>query len=189
MNEHNQQRALLILDLDECLIFGAEKELHRPADFHVGPYHVYCRPGLADFLFSVENYYDLAVWSSATSDYVEGITSQIQVEGREWKFVWARDRCTTNRDYETLETIYIKDLKKVKRLGYSLDRILFVDDTPNKMSRNYGNAIYIQPFEGSDDDCELPKLAKYLSKIRNEPNYRTIEKRGWRNQVNTSDER
>ena len=41
---------LLILDLDETLIFATERPLTREADFRVGPYHVYGRPGLADFL-------------------------------------------------------------------------------------------------------------------------------------------
>ena len=82
---------------------------------------------------------------------------------------------------ETWETIYIKDLKKVKRLGYSLERILFVDDTPSKLARNYGNAIYVRTFEGAEGDSELPQLLKYLELIRHEQNYRALEKRGWRN--------
>ena len=41
---------LLILDLDETLVFAAERPLTREADFRVGPYHVYGRPGLAVFL-------------------------------------------------------------------------------------------------------------------------------------------
>lgn len=84
---------------------------------------------------------------------------------------------------ETLETVYIKDLKKVKRLGYSLERILFIDDTPGKMARNYGNAVYVTPFEGDEQDDELERLADYLSTIRNEPNFRWLEKRGWRNRI------
>lgn len=32
---------LLVLDLDETLIFGTERELERPCDFSVGPYFVY----------------------------------------------------------------------------------------------------------------------------------------------------
>ena len=111
---------MLILDLDECLIYGSETLLHREADFRVGPYHVYCRPGLAEFVTGVAVTFDVAVWSSATSDYVGEIAAEILPDGSEWKFVWARDRCTRRMHSETMETIYIKDLKKVKRLGYSL---------------------------------------------------------------------
>lgn len=48
---------------------------------------------------------------------------------------------------------------------------------------NYGNAIYPKSFEGERDDTELVKLAKYLYKIKDCPNYRKLEKRNWRNQV------
>ncbi len=84
---------------------------------------------------------------------------------------------------ETQETIYVKDLKKVKRLGYLLERVLFIDDTPDKMARNYGNAIYVSPFEGDDKDNELEVLLKYLLAIQFEPDYRNVEKRGWRNRA------
>src|SRR5690606_3055213 len=81
-----QQRALLILDLDECLIFGSETELHREADFRVGPYHIYRRPGLVEFVEGVARTFALAVWSSATSDYVGEIAAQILRDSFEWKF-------------------------------------------------------------------------------------------------------
>ena len=47
------------------------------------------------------------------------------------------------------------------------------------MQRNYGNAIYVSPFEGPPDN-ELEKLTLYLKSIRSAENYRTFEKRGWR---------
>lgn len=176
----NPQRVLLILDLDECLIYGSEVVLHRNADFRVGPFHVYRRPGLAEFLSGVAELFELAVWSSATSDYVGEIAEEICPAGYEWKFVWSRDRCTPRMHGETMETVYIKDLKKIKRLGYSLERILFIDDTRAKVARNYGNAIYVAPFEGDDQDNELERLLSYLNSIKHEPNFRSVEKRGWR---------
>lgn len=176
-------RALLILDLDECLIHGSEAELHGEADFRVGPFYIYRRPGLREFLGDASRSFDLAVWSSGTSDYVEEIAYKIRPENAEWKFVWARDRCTVRTDWETQETVYIKDLKKVKRLGYSLDRILFIDDTAAKLARNYGNAIYIKPFEGNDRDMELEHLLAYLASVQHVTNFRELEKRGWRSKL------
>ena len=183
MNDISGKRGLLVLDLDECLIYGADAEMHRTADLRVGPYHVYCRPHVAEFLNGAAEWYELAVWSSASTDYVGGITSQIRPVSVSWKFVWARERCTPRMDAETRENVYLKDLRKVKRLGYSLERILFVDDTPQKLARNYGNAIYVSPFEGADDDTELPKLLRFLESIHKEPNFRKIEKRGWRSRT------
>jgi TFIIF-interacting CTD phosphatase-like protein len=94
-----------------------------------------------------------------------------------------RDRCTRRFDADLGEEGFIKDLKKVKRIGFPLERILFVDDTHSKMARNYGNAIYIQPFEGDHEDHELPKLLRYLETIHDVENFRKLEKRGWRHKV------
>ena len=172
--------ALLILDLDECLIHARESPLERPADFSIGPFSVYERPHVRQFLQSVSQAYKLAIWSSATIDYVEAIIQQIQPPHVSWEFVWGRDRCTRRYDMELLEEGYIKDLKKAKRLGFPLERVLFVDDTPSKLQRNYGNAIYIKPFEGDSEDAELLQLAKYLDAIRRTQDFRKVEKRHWR---------
>lgn len=173
-------RPLLILDLDETLIHGAESRLHRDADFMVGPFHVYKRPHLESFLDATTSHFDVAIWSSASSDYVDGIATVLADFVPKWQFVWSRKRCVQRMHPEMMTTIFIKDLRKVKRRGYDLNRVLMVDDTRHKVSRNFGNAIYIPPYEGEDGDCELPRLAKYVNSLRYEPNFRRIEKRGWR---------
>lgn len=95
----------------------------------------------------------------------------------------SRERCTVKRNLETFETEFVKDLKKVKRAGYDLARVLVVDDTRHKVARNYGNAIYIAPFEGDPDDEKLPLLKKYLEGLLAFENFRAVEKRGWRGKV------
>ena len=170
---------LLILDLDECLIHAHASPLDRPADFLIGPFHVYQRPHVREFLQSASQWYQLAVWSSATSDYVEVIVRRIQPQDLSWQFVLGRYRCTRRYDMEFMEEGHVKDLKKVKRLGFPLERILFVDDTPSKLARDYGNALYIKPFEASLQDVELLYLTKYLERIRHAENFRKIEKRNW----------
>lgn len=90
----NQSSPLLILDLDETLIYGAERERLRPCDFRVGPFHVYKRPHLDEFLRRVGQHYRLAIWSSGSSDYVSRIAQHILPPSLEWAFVWSRDRCT-----------------------------------------------------------------------------------------------
>ena len=173
-------RPLLILDLDETLIHGAESRLHRDADFMVGPFHVYKRPQLSDFLGRTSSHFDMAIWSSASWDYVEHIADELSRLVPKWEFVWSRFRCVQRLHPELMQMYFVKDLKKVKRRGYDLRRVLIVDDTRLKVSRNYGNAIYVSPFEGSDDDNELPQLARYITSLRFESNFRAIEKRGWR---------
>lgn len=76
-------------------------------------------------------------------------------------------------------------MKKVKKLGNSLEHILITDNSPKKISENYGNAIYIQSFEGNPNDQELQKLLSYLQMIKHVKNVRFIEKRGWSKLVKT----
>jgi RNA polymerase II subunit A small phosphatase-like protein len=61
-----------------------------------------------------------------------------------------------------------------------LDRTLIIDDTPEKVSQNYGNAIYIKPYLAEPADSELAALAAYLLTLKDEVNMRLIEKRYWR---------
>ena len=63
--------------------------------------------------------------------------------------------------------------------------MLIIDDSPEKTKDNYGNAIYINVFEGNQNDQELQVLSEYLHSIKNTNNVRSLEKRGWRNQVST----
>lgn len=177
---HSTTRPLLILDLDETLVHGSEAPLHRPADFTVGPFHIYKRPHVDSFLESTAVHYDLAIWSSASHGYVTHVVRVLGGGVVEWQFVWSRSRCVPRLHPELMEIQFIKDLKKVKRLGHDLDRVLIVDDTRHKVSRNYGNAIYVSPYEGADHDRELHRLAGYVNWLRAEANFRKIEKRGWR---------
>ena len=84
---------------------------------------------------------------------------------------------------ELMEKMYLKDLKKRNDSDTASIRTLIVDDSRHKVSRNYGNAIYIDPFEGDDTDTELEHLAKFVNWLHHEPNFRIIEKRGWRNRT------
>ena len=119
---------LLILDLDETLIYSAETALDRVYDFRVGQFFVYRRPFLTEFLAAAFEWFDVAVWSSANAPYVHTVVGRLFPQPDALRFVWACDRCTQRFDAEELTNYWIKDLKKVKRLGYSLERVLMIDD-------------------------------------------------------------
>ncbi len=175
---------LLILDLDETLISAHEKSLEDPPDFKVCDiYHVYRRPYLTGFLaFCLQNF-RVAVWSSATEDYAEQIVKNIFPDPDALNFVWARKKCTFRRNPGLDICYYIKDLKKVKRLGYDLNHVLVVDDDAYKLERHYGNHIPVKPFKCASDDRELVLLQKYLQKTGTVSNVRKIEKRLWRSEI------
>jgi TFIIF-interacting CTD phosphatase-like protein len=173
-------RQLLILDIDETLLFATERPLAREPDFLVGPYLVYKRPHLDKFLAAVSEWFDLAVWTSSGEDYAAGAIEFVVPDPGALKFLWSRQRCTRRFDPELQEEFWIKDLKKVKRLGYPLERLLMVDDSPEKLQRQYGNHIHVAPFVGDGADSELERLVPFLKFISSVENVRSIEKRNWR---------
>jgi TFIIF-interacting CTD phosphatase-like protein len=70
---------LLILDIDETVVYASTTRLDRPPDFEVAGYFVYRRPGLDEFLKFVSQHFQLAVWSSSGSDYARQIVEGIPV--------------------------------------------------------------------------------------------------------------
>jgi RNA polymerase II subunit A small phosphatase-like protein len=184
---------LLILDLDETLIHATDKALGRVPDFQVYYYDIYKRPYLDEFLKTVSQHFKLAVWSSADDEYVGKIVKEIFPDDINLEFVWGRSRCTRQTLYDEygfpyystsgfLDFEYTKQLKKLKKKGFDLKKVLIVDDTPKKVANSYGNAIYIKEYNGEEGDIELKFLAQYLLTLKTEENVRTIEKRYWRQQ-------
>lgn len=194
MEEEESKNILLVLDLDETLIYATEEKLLRVPDFEVFDYQVYKRPYLQEFIEEAKLHFKLAVWSSASDDYVREVTSKVFGEEINLEFVWGRSRCTYRRNYQLEEKRYysydsanhyhyVKPLRKLKRKGYNLNQILIVDDTPHKSQDNYGNVIYPSEYRGEQNDNELKLLSKYLNSLKDELNVRKIEKRGWRNKI------
>lgn len=177
---------LLILDLDETLIYGTELPLDREPDLLASGYLVYFRPGLENFIRHVASLYRLAVWTSASKSYALEICSAI-FSAVELEFMWASERCTPQWDYETGTLCGAKRLHKVARKGYPLERMIVVDDSPEKHTKNYGNLVRVLPFEGDWNDRELALLSKYLVTLATCTNVRKVEKRGWRKAVTPSD--
>lgn len=190
---HRHPNVLLILDLDETLLHASTRELGRPADFTLFDYHVYLRPHLPEFLREASRHFELAVWSSAADDYVAEVVRRIFPADVPLAFVWGRSRCTYCFNHHAFEESghadyrdhydYVKVLKKLRRRGYRLERVLIVDDTPAKAKRNFGNAIYPSEYLGQPHDDELLRLLAYLLQLKDAENVRLIEKRDWAGRI------
>ena len=167
-------RKLLILDLDETLIHG--KPGGAGADFHAAGIPVFIRPGARAFIEDMAAVFDLAVWTSASSDYAADIVRELFT--RPLRFLWSRERCVRLFHPETYETTFVKDLKKVRRQGWNLAHVIAVDDSPEKFARSYGNLVRVPPFTGERDEVLL-LLSAYLRTIAHEPDVRRVEKRYW----------
>ncbi len=173
-------KKLLVLDLDETLI-RATKTVTASYDFKIGDFFVNRRSYLNEFLTFCNDNFELVVWTSSTKNYAEEIVHNIFFNIN-ISFLLTREDCVQFRDLNKDEIIWIKDLKKLKRKGYCLDNILVVDDSPEKLQRNYGNLIRVKPFFGEEDN-ELFLLKKYLKILEKKENFRKIDKRNWKHTI------
>lgn len=171
---------LLVLDLDETLIYANEAPLDRVHDFMVGPYFVYKRPHFESFINRMSDSFKLAVWTSSNEGYAKEMVAHLFSSSVHLQFVWSRSRCTRRYFVEQHESEWTKNLRKVKQLGFSLDEVIMVDDTPSKLFRSYGNLVHVNSYWGQETDSELLLLADYLPTLCNVISVRTIEKRFWR---------
>lgn len=179
----NVERKLLILDIDETLVYATEERLERGADFIVGQYFVYRRPFLEEFLaFCFENF-EVAVWTSSTRNYATEILENIFDSAYQTSFFWARERCTISFDMEERENFLEKKMSKVRKRGYDLKSVIVVDDSPEKWRSSYGILVRVKPFFGETDDDELKHLTVYLERLNKIENIRKFEKRNWRNRL------
>ena len=184
---------LVILDIDETLVYATKNQLDIEHDFQLADYFVYKRPHLDEFIDYIDRNFRLAIWSSATDNYVDEMTKKLGLTDKAI-FCWARSKATYkkpssfdsdgNLNIDSIDHhFFVKRLKKVKKLGFDLERILIIDDTPHKSQENYGNAIYISEFKGDKDDNELLKMTEYLSTLKHVDNVRRIEKRNWKEKI------
>ncbi|MBS1992655.1 MAG: HAD family hydrolase [Cyanobacteria bacterium SZAS LIN-3] len=186
-----QKKPLLILDMDETLLFGVDledddkaKRIPLPGvavDFQIDTVLYYKRPHLDEFLRRMWKVYDLAVWSFAGATFVEGATAQFMTGHPTPLFVWNGKRSSHKTVFEPYyQRVRVKNLKHVWKLGFDKNRTLIVEDSPEKCILNYGNAVYIKEFVGDQGDEELLHLAAYLETLVHEPSFRKVEKRHWR---------
>ncbi|MDD0852765.1 HAD family hydrolase [Halobacteriovorax sp. GB3] len=124
----------------------------------------------------------MAIWTSGSENYMEHVLDLILPKESSLEFSWSSHRCTWKFDPLLNERVPLKKLSKVKRLGFSLDSILAIDDTPAKYQNNYGNLIRVREFLGDHDDNELLHLIEYLKTLSGVDDVRNIEKRNWRDQ-------
>ena len=61
------------------------------------------------------------------------------------------------------------------------DGVAFLEpDLRENARRNYGNHLRLHRFEGDPEDRELRDVLPFLDWLREQENFRTIEKRNWR---------
>jgi RNA polymerase II subunit A small phosphatase-like protein len=189
---------LLILDLDETLIHsetfpGSDYLDEGTYDFSFAidsgawsssSHHYYTRkrPFLDEFLEYAFSNFKVGVWTAADMDYASIILNRCNIPLSKLEFIWSKESCTIRRNIDTGDNYGVKNLNKVRKtFKWDLKDVLIVDDIAETAVNNYGNLIKIKSFEYQSNDTELLKLMSYLEKIKNENDFRRIEKRGWCN--------
>jgi len=183
---------LIVLDLDETLF---HTEVNKDGDYFDQSnydfkfqleeyfYFVRKRPYQKEFLDYVFENFKVGIWTAASEDYAKIAAKGCNIDESKLLFFWDREKCTTRISYTDDGRYYgLKPLSKVKKsFNYKLENILVIDDIFQTAEDNYGNLIRMTPFTYQKDDNELFKLISYLEKIKNSPDFRKIEKRGWLN--------
>ena len=175
-------RPLLVLDLDETLWHGRD----------TGPGVSFAlRPFVGEFLYGVAEHYDLAVWTSASEDWMRaGLAAVKAATGFDLTdraaFLWDRSRCSLRR-LEDGDYGWHKPARKFRagwiRARYPRERILALDDMAENYATGYGHLVRISAWTGQPDDRALQDAASYLVSIADEPDLRALEKRGWAGRV------
>lgn len=110
---------LLVLDLDETLIYGSAQALEGVSwDFMAGGYYVYKRPHVDEFLnYCAASFEEVAVWTSASRGYARQIVARLFGADYPLAWMWASERCTRRLNPDDMEYYWVKDYRKLKRKG------------------------------------------------------------------------
>ncbi|KAL6074625.1 Phosphoprotein phosphatase [Balamuthia mandrillaris] len=181
---------LIVLDLDGTLIHSEFRPRpHQPHDFSLfdDEIFVFKRPYLKLFLDTLLEWFEVGVWTASGCEYAAKVVQNIFADPRRLKFIYSAERCTNKSCAVTGERVVIKDLRKLRRKGYLREKMLIIDDTPSTWTRNYGNAVPIEPYWGARVDDQLLLLLHYLEmELGPAENVRTLEKRNWKEVVLSS---
>ena len=157
---------LIVFDLDETLVHATETPLPYAHDFQVDSYFVYVRPFAFELITASASRFDIAVWSSSSEQYVEAVTAALFSHSAPLKFSWSVSRCVQKVDPRTNGYIYVKDLRKVIRHGYTVDEILMIDDSPEKLQRQPARHLWVPAFIGDPDDKVLLELIERIRLLK-----------------------
>jgi carboxy-terminal domain RNA polymerase II polypeptide A small phosphatase len=177
------KQLLVVLDLDETLIHASTSIAKEIADFQSGPYGCLIRPYALDLIDALLDTFAVAVWTSAGELHAHAVCDALFHSREDLSFLWSASRCTDHRDFENDRVVSLKNLNKLRRYGYQLDRVVAIDDSPEKYMRNYGNLIRVEPWFGEPGDIHLRDVAQYVSWLATHDDVRRVDKRGWSRQT------
>ena len=143
-----KNRKLLVLDLDETLIYTAYSPiLNGKLKSHRGYFYLYERPYLSDFMNKYSTNYDLAIWSASKAEYVRWVIKSTVLCNYEYVFVNTRRNCKRilgkngSVEYQKDITPYLSHY----------DTVIMLDDYP-KMVMPIQCCLKVPEYRGGEDD-------------------------------------
>lgn len=179
----NPDRKLLVLDLDETLIYATMFELEQHPDFRIGMAQVVKRPGVDRFLASCLESFNVGIWTSATREYAEDVLGHLLNDTSKLAFVRTREHCTKKIDPHTHDRCWSKDMGKLLSEGHNAKSIIVVDDSSSSWSPYEANVVPVSKFKGDPTDRELDSLLPFLPKLSRCTDVRSVDKHEWKRHV------
>lgn len=157
--KRNPENKLIILDIDETIVFVEDKnyiqnnkKLTPDFELYNGKYFGIRRPFLNQFLRDINKKYDLAVWTAGSKDYAFAIWKIIFEPLKiRLKFMWDRENMING----------YKDLDSVRRIFPKYDSIIAIDDNEDYY-KNSEDLILVKRFVGNENDTELMRVYNNL---------------------------
>ena len=157
---------LVVLDLDQTLIYASMFSLERATDVELGLAHGYRRPGARAFVRAcLERFRHVGVWTAATMEYATDAVAAVIDDPSRLSFVWAREQCTRAFDDATGEEYWAKDLAALQRAGHGLASIIVVDDDLVAWGEHRDNVLLVSKYRGALDDGELDSVLLRLDDL------------------------
>ena len=186
-NNFDDNKKLLILDLDETLIHSdldfllKEKNVKYDEVLHFDseeekniPLPVVLRPGVFEFLDYASKNFDLIVFTASDQQYADAIINYIEKDKKYFKMRLYRNNCIFIEP-----GLYIKDLRIFNSIK-DLENIIILDNSLFSFANQLNNGILITSFFDDKNDTFLDSVKEYLEYIKNEKDIRQANKDSFR---------
>lgn len=153
---------LLVLELDAVLVWVGDEPDDELDWVSWDGQVVLKRPGLDEFLAAVGERFELAVWSSRPQAQAQRLAQVIFGADHGLKFVWGQEQAKRRFDEREWGDYWLKDLHKLKAMGYELRDIVALGHDARVYQRSSSPQSLISPFYGAHQDQALAEILEVL---------------------------
>jgi TFIIF-interacting CTD phosphatase-like protein len=172
--KYTGHKKLLILDLDNTLIYTADKCQDGAHDILIiddHKFYVKKRPYLIQFIEYIFDNFTVAIWSAGNRIYVEPIVDFIFGDYKQFiHFIYSKEDCI--RELYNEREIFLKPIDNI--LSYEPFEIIILDDNDQTFIKNINNAIKISAWYGNENDTKLLECINILTPISKTDNVMSI---------------